>query len=438
MTSTSITRRSLLLGGTSLGVAGLLSSCVGSGGGGGGNGGSAGGGGGEGGGNGAIVLQSSVQDADPKAALEEVVGGYPDADVTLNSVATEQFRAQLTNYLRSNDPPEVLTWYAGSVARAYASEGLLLDVSSLWEGDGACAGFSDALRSLSSDADGKQIFVPTSYYWWSVFYKKSAFEEWGVEPPTTWDEFHALCENLLGQGVAPLANGIGSTPWMSSGWFDYLDLRLNGAEYHRALLAGEHAFTDPEVVAVMEEYKRLIPYFDPNMASYSAQEGATPFAQNQAGMYLIGAFVSQYLPEDQRDDLDFFSVPVIDSSVPTAEEAPTDGYFASANSDNPEGALALLDYLASPEQQQSYIELSKSANLPTSPDVDTSQFSPLVQKGIELLNTTEEITQFFNRDSSDALQATADTALTQFLADPDSMTTILEEWQRAAEGVWGS
>nr|BFF21240.1 hypothetical protein GCM10025730_47610 [Promicromonospora thailandica] len=61
-----------------------------------------------------------------------------------------------------------------------------------------------------------------------------------------------------------------------------------------------------------------------------------------------------------------------------------------------------------------------------------------MQKGIELLNSTEEITQFFNRDSSDALQATADTALTKFLAQPDSMTSILDEWQRAAEGVFAS
>jgi multiple sugar transport system substrate-binding protein len=301
-----------------------------------------------------------------------------------------------------------------------------------------CAGYSDALRGLSTDAEGKQIFVPTSYYWWSVFYKKSAFQKWGVEPPTSWDEFHALCENLSGQGIAPMTNGLSSTPWMASGWFDYLDLRVNGAQYHRELLAGEHAFNDPEVVAVMEEYKRLIPYFDKNAASYTAQDAATPMAQDKSAMYLVGAFVTSYFPEDQRDDLDFFSVPVINDSVPTAEEAPTDGYFAAAKSDNHQGALDLLSYLASAESQQQYIESSGSANLPTSPDVDTSGLSPLVQKGIELLNNTEEITQFFNRDSSDALQATADTALTKFLAEPDSMKSILDEWQTAAEGVFAS
>ena len=71
--------------------------------------------------------------------------------------------------------------------------------------------------------------MPTNYYWWSVFYRKSAFEEWGVKPPTTWDEFMGLLDTLKGKGIAPLTDGTGSTPWMASGWFDYLDLRINGA-----------------------------------------------------------------------------------------------------------------------------------------------------------------------------------------------------------------
>ena len=86
-----------------------------------------------------------------------------------------------------------------------------------------------------------------------------------------------------------------------------------------------------------------------------------------------------------------------------------------------------MAYIAEGPQQQKFIEESGSSNLPTSPDVDTSQFSPLVQKGLAVLESTEQITQFFNRDSSDALQTTADTALTRFLANPDDVDTILKE-----------
>jgi multiple sugar transport system substrate-binding protein len=432
MTASPLSRRRFLLGAASLGGVPLLTSCVGSGG---------GGGGGTGEGATSLTLQSSIQDAGPKAALEDIVAAYSATPVTLNSVATEQFRAQLSTYLSSTTPPDVLTWYAGSVANSYAAEGLLLDVSDLWQGEGVCASYSDALRTLSTSADGQAIFVPTSYYWWSIFYKKSAFESWGVQPPTTWDGFIALCDDLKARGIHPLTNGIGTTPWMASGWFDYLNLRINGATYHRELLAGEHSFTDREVVAVLEQYARLIPYFHPNQTSWDSQQAVTPMVNDEAAMYLVGAFATQYFPEDQRDDLDFFSVPTIDPAVPSAEEAPTDGFFAAANTDNPDGAKELLSYLAAPESQQEYITriaAAGSSSLPTSPDVDTSQFAPIVQKGIELLNTTEELTQFFNRDSSDALQTTADAALTRFLADPSDIPGHLQRWQAAAEQVFAS
>ena len=61
-----------------------------------------------------------------------------------------------------------------------------------------------------------------------------------------------------------------------------------------------------------------------------------------------------------------------------------------------------------------------------------------MQKGIKLLQETKEITQFFNRDSSDALQTTADTALTKFLDKPGDVAKILKDWQVAAQQVWNT
>ncbi|GIF71236.1 ABC transporter substrate-binding protein [Asanoa siamensis] len=384
-----------------------------------------------------LTLQSSLSDPDPKAALTKVVEGYGKTPVTLNTIAIETFRAQLPTYLNSGNPPDVLTWYAGSVARDYASKGFLLDVSDLWTGSGACAGFSPALKELST-ADGKQIFVPTNYYWWGVFYRKSAFQEWGVQVPTTWDEFIAVCKTIKSKGVAPISMGTGSTPWVASGWFDYLNLRINGAEFHRELLAGKHPFDGPQVKTVMDHYRQLVEYIDPKGRSYSWQDAVTPLTSKKAGMYLIGAFITSGVPSDAVDDLDFFRVPIIDPSVPVAEEAPTDGYFASAKSKNPEGAKELLSYLASAPAQQQFIQLAKSSNLPTSQQVDTTTFAPLVQKGIKLLNESKAITQFFNRDSSDELQTTADTALTKFLDKPGDVNAILAEWQASAKKVLGS
>ena len=428
MVHTELSRRGFLAGLGGLGIAGILGGCAT------GSDSDTGGGGASS----TLTLQSSLSDADPKAALTKVVEGYTKSKVTLNTIAIETFRAQLPTYLNSGNPPDVLTWYAGSVARDYASKGFLLDVSDLWTGSGPCAGFSPALKELSTGAEGKQIFVPTNYYWWGVFYRKSAFQEWGVQVPTTWDEFINVCKTIKGKGVPPLSMGTGSTPWVASGWFDYLDLRINGADFHRELLAGRHPFDGPQVKTVMDHYKQLLEFFDPKGRSYSWQDAVTPLASKKAGMYLIGAFITSAVPSDTGDDLDFFRVPIIDPGVPVAEEAPTDGYFASAKSRNPQGAKDLLAYLASADAQQQFIQLAKSSNLPTSQQVDTGSFAPLVQKGIKLLNESKAITQFFNRDSSDELQTTADTALTKFLDSPDDVNAILTEWQAAAKKVLGS
>ena len=109
-----------------------------------------------------------------------------------------------------------------------------------------------------------------------------------------------LLDTLKGKGIAPLTNGTGSHAWMASGWFDYLDLRINGAEFHRDLLAGKHAFDSAEVRKVMDTYATLVPYFDPKGRSYSWQEAATPLVNKKAGMYLIGAFVTQAFPARRR------------------------------------------------------------------------------------------------------------------------------------------
>ncbi|PSL08488.1 carbohydrate ABC transporter substrate-binding protein (CUT1 family) [Haloactinopolyspora alba] len=431
MSTSDISRRGFLAGTAAIGLSGILGGCVGSGG-----STDGGGGGGDASPSGPITLQSSAADPKPKAALKAVVDAFQGAETTINTVAVENFRAQLPTYLTSSNPPDVLTWYAGSVARDYASEGLLLDVSDLWEGDGACAGFSDALRDLSSTEDGSQIFVPTHYYWWGVFHRTSAFDEWGVQAPETWEDFLALCEMLRGRGIVPLTMGTGSTPWVASGWFDYLNLRINGPEYHLELLSGEHSFDSAEVRAVMTEYAKLIPFIDPNGRSYSWQEAVTPLVQNEAAMYLMGAFFTQSVPSDVVDDIDFFRVPIIDESLPVAEEAPTDGYFAASGTDNAAGAKELMSHLAAPDSQQTYVSKAGGAYLPTSPEVDTSGFSPMVQKGIQLLEESDRLTQFFNRDSSDELQTTADAALTRFLDQPDQVDDILSQWQQAAEQVF--
>ncbi|MGV9351148.1 extracellular solute-binding protein, partial [Streptomyces spiralis] len=181
----------------------------------------------------------------------------------------------------------------------------------------------------------------------------------------------------------------------------------------------------------------VLPYFDPNGTAVAFQDATTALLNGRTGMMLIGTFFADAAPKDALDDIDFFRFPVIDPKVPLAEEAPTDGYFASARSGRTKQVGDLMKYLATAEAQEIYIKGSSGTVLPCHPDAKDAG-TPLVKKGRAQIESAAEITQFFNRDSSDALQPTADTALTKFLAKPKDVGSILTTWQRDAQKIWSA
>ncbi|MFG2350595.1 ABC transporter substrate-binding protein [Streptomyces phaeochromogenes] len=390
---------------------------------------------------GAVTLQSNVSAPQAKAAMQDLVAAYGkkgSARASLNTVAAETFRTQLPTYLTSANPPDVYTWYPGSVADAYAKKDLLLDLGEVWSSSPDLKSYSKALNSLCTATSGKKVFVPATYYWWGMFYRKSNFAKWGVSEPKSWDDFLDLCDKLKSKGVDPIGLGAGgNTAWVASAWFDYLDIRINGAEYHRELLAGKHRFDDPEVRKVFDRWEEVLPYFDPNGDAVPFQDATTALLNGRTGMMLIGTFFADAAPKDALDDIDFFRFPVIDPKIPLAEEAPVDGYFASARTGRREQVVDLMSYLATAESQEIYIKGSSGTVLPCNPKAKDAG-TALVKKGRAHVEEATEITQFFNRDSSDALQPTADTALTRFLAKPKEISSILTGWQRDAEKIWNA
>ena len=228
---------------------------------------------------GTIALQSNNSDDKSKKGIEAVVAAFNAqkvGTVKLNTVAGELFRTQLTQYLTSSKPPEVLTWLAGKAAQNYADQGLLLDISDVWASP-EMAGYSSALRGLSTASNGKQIFIPIYYYWCGVYYRPSKFAEWGVKPPKTFEEYKTLCKTVQAKGVTPIGMGLSDTPWVASFWFDYLNLRLNGAQFHRDVLSGKKSFNSPEVKSVFNKWQEVLPYMDKQAKGLAFAEAQTKF-----------------------------------------------------------------------------------------------------------------------------------------------------------------
>jgi multiple sugar transport system substrate-binding protein/raffinose/stachyose/melibiose transport system substrate-binding protein len=317
-----------------------------------------------------------------------------------------------------------MTWFAGNRARFFIDRGLIMDISDVWESEGWNENYPAGFRALST-VDGKQYFLPSSWYWWAVYYRKDIFEEYGLEPPETWDEFLQVCETLKENGITPITIGT-KYRWTAAAWFDYLNMRVNGPEFHINLMLGRESYDDPRVLQVFTDYwAPLIEngYFIEDPAAYAWAE-AIPFMLNgEAAMYLMGDFLRDSYPDEDEEKLDFFRFPIIDPAVPVGEDAPTDGYFMSTNAQHTEDGKAFLAYLGSAENQQAWAD--NVGRLPTNLEVDTSGFTPMQQKGLELIQGADYVAQFYDRDTTPEMADEGMNGFMQFWDNPDEIEEIL-------------
>ncbi|MEO3762448.1 ABC transporter substrate-binding protein [Streptomyces sp. B8F3] len=372
-----------------------------------------------------VTLGSNASDEVPRKAFQDAFDLFEKKSkkkVEVNTVDHNTFQENINRYLQGR-PDDVFMWFAGYRMQFFAERGLLTEISDLWKG---FDGFSGALKDQSTGADGKQYFVPYYYYPWAVFYRKSVFEQGGYEIPTTFDQYTALAKQMQKDGLVPFAFG-DKDGWPAMGTFDYLDMRANGYEFHKSLMAGEESWTDPRVRDVFDLWRGLMPYHDEGANGRTWQEAAQSLAQKKTGMAVLGLpHPGQQFPEADREDLDFFPFPEISPEHgQDAVEAPIDGFLMSSKVKNEEGARELLKFLATPAAEDAYLK-SDPNNVAVHSGADTSAYSTLQKKAAEMVSNAKQISQFLDRDTRPDFASTVMIkALQDFIDDPDDIDGLL-------------
>ena len=387
---------------------------------------------------GELVINTDTSDAAPKAAFEALIKGFeaenPDVTVTWNLFDHEGYKTSIRNFLTA-DAPDLANWYAGNRMLPYVNAGLFEPVDDVWEENGLKESLGSSLGSMT--LDGKIWGVPYTYYQWGVYYRKDLFAKHGVSVPTNWDEFIAAGKTLKAAGVTPITIGTRYL-WTAAGVFDYLNLRTNGYDFHMQLTNGEIAWTDDRVKATFANWKTMLDagFFIDNHAAYSWQEALAPMVQGDAAMYVMGNFAVAPLRDAglTDDQLGFFQFPVIDPSIPLAEEAPTDTIHIPANAKNKEDAKKFLAYLARADVQTEVNEIL--GQLPINKD-STVADDPFLNAGFSMLSsTTGGIAQFFDRDAPAEMAKAGMEGFQEFMVKPDRLDAILKRLEKVRGQVY--
>lgn len=383
-----------------------------------------------------LVISFMKGDQNQRAAMLNLLRDFHDQHPGIRvlpiDAADSEYKEKIIGWAGSGEA-DVLYWQAGNRLCHLQQHGDLLDIGELWNSSQLDMAFADPVRDLVS-CGGEVYGMPFMYYHWGFYYRKSLFDKWGLKPPRNWEEFVHLATTLKEIGIKPI--GLSSKNyWPVAAWFDYLNLRINGLEFHRNTLSGKVAFSDQRLLRVFQHWKTLLDagLVSPNHKEFDV-DSILPFVFNgRIGMTLSGNFVSTKLPSAMREEIGFFPFPEIESAVPVFEIAPTEVFVISRHSRQLDAAKAFVRFISHRKNQETLATELKQL----SPRVDADHSSDyLTQAGLEVLRKAEGYAQFFDRDTDPVFAHAALKIFRDFIDKPDIAATVAE-LEKARGRVFG-
>lgn len=209
------------------------------------------------------------------------------------------------------------------------------------------------LEGAEGREDGKIYGVPFASQTLQMYYNEAIFDDLGLDEPTTWDEFIDLNDTLVEEDITPMSVG-GLDDWMMPIVHDILgSAQYGGAEFEEEVLDGDTDFTDSAYVDSLQTVLDLQPYMPDSVEGVGYEESQVLFTTEQAAMFPGGSFELAFFQEENPDlDMGVFQVPPPPGSAldePVSPAYADANFGVSANSQHPEEAETLIQWMATPE-----------------------------------------------------------------------------------------
>jgi raffinose/stachyose/melibiose transport system substrate-binding protein len=291
-----------------------------------------------------------------QALVDAYTDAHPDVEIELEirPGGTEGDNIVKTR-LQTGDMPDLFFYNSGSLLQALNPSQMLVDLSGESYMDSVTDTFKDGVRS------GDAVYgVPVGHaIGGGVLYNLAAYEELGLEVPTTWDEFMANNQAVLEAGkAAPVIQTYGTESAWTSQLFvlaDNYNVLAAEPDWADTYTANEAHFADtPAALAGFEHLQEVAEagYLNEDFASLTYNEGLAALTAGEGVHYpmLTNALTEIEATEpDAVDDLGFFPLPGTDpANAGVTTWLPGALYLPQTNED-PGPAQDFLAFVASTE-----------------------------------------------------------------------------------------
>ena len=370
-------------------------------------------------------------------AFEEQTGATVQYTSTGDDIAPV-----LTPRVEGGNPPDVAMLPQPGLLNLFAGQGALQTLSP--EVEAAIDANYDTVWKDLGTVDGSLYGV-----WFkaanksTIWYDVEAIDAAGVTEPASWADLVAASQTISDSGVTPWSIA-GADGWTLTDWFENVYLSQAGPEMYDQLTNHEIPWTDPSVEQALTTLAEIWGQ-DGFVADGAAQTDfptsvTNVFSAGNAAMVYEGDFVAGVISGETDavvgETANFWPFPAVGDAP-----AVVGGGDVAVGFTDTEGTMALLQFLASPEAAEIWVQEGGF----TSPNssVDTALYPDDISRGIaEGLIAAGDAFRF---DMSDQVPpefggtpgAGMWQDLTDFLNNPEDVQGVMESLEATAAAASG-
>ncbi|NJL32887.1 MAG: extracellular solute-binding protein, partial [Chloroflexaceae bacterium] len=328
-------------------------------------------------------------EADGLAAMYEIFNEqHPDTAIvnaTIAGGAGANAKTVLKTRLQGGEPPDSWQVHAGKELTAFVDAEQMEPLTTFF----AEEGLNDVMPELLLEQityNGEIWSVPVNIHRSNVmWYNVAVFEENGLEPPTTIEEFFTVAEQLQAAGVTPLAVG-GSDKFETPHLFESVLLATLGQEDYVMLFEDPAMWDDPRVAEAATTLAQMLEYANDDRSAIGWADAAQRVLDGDAAMTVMGDWAHGF----------FLSKGVTPGVEYGYAAAPgTDGVFLwlsdsfgmARNAPNPDAAMAWLRVISSREGQDAFNP--RKGSIPARTDADKSLYDEYLTYSIDQFATQQ-------------------------------------------------
>ncbi len=288
-------------------------------------------------------------------ALTDIFNSANDnINVTVSCYDTDGIKDACKTAAQSGSMPSMWFNWGGSLGQYYVDNGVTYDLTSYASDHDWDNTFNSGVLSLCTLSD--QICgYPTSYNVIGIYYRTDLFDQYGIEVPTTLEEFEDACATLKENGITPISTA-GLYGWHVMRLVEQFIEYYAGADEHDQLQALETSWDTDSIVEALTLYHEFCEngYFPDGFITANPDDTYMAFATGTCAMDIQGQWYDATLSSNGADLSVVGWFPFPNGTDRMSAFAEMVQFNADLSDDELEAAMLYTEFMNSPEAADLY------------------------------------------------------------------------------------